>query len=105
MSILVQPHTKVLVQGITGEFGARHARLSPGVAEAMASRCVARSASAARSPAARWRCSMPKSSRASRSPIGVSVPITSPAPALEKAAPRLSARVAVEELLRRLLTP
>ena len=28
MSILVQPHTKVLVQGITGEFGARHARLS-----------------------------------------------------------------------------
>src|SRR5262245_57534926 len=28
MSILVQPNTKVLVQGITGEFGARHARLS-----------------------------------------------------------------------------
>ncbi len=28
MSILVQPDTKVLVQGITGEFGARHARLS-----------------------------------------------------------------------------
>ncbi len=28
MSILIQPHTKVLVQGITGEFGARHARLS-----------------------------------------------------------------------------
>jgi succinyl-CoA synthetase alpha subunit len=28
MSILVQPDTKVLVQGITGEFGARHAKLS-----------------------------------------------------------------------------
>ena len=28
MSILVQPDTKVLVQGITGSFGARHARLS-----------------------------------------------------------------------------
>lgn len=28
MSILVQPNTKVLVQGITGSFGARHARLS-----------------------------------------------------------------------------
>jgi succinyl-CoA synthetase alpha subunit len=28
MSILVQPDTKVLVQGITGNFGARHARLS-----------------------------------------------------------------------------
>jgi succinyl-CoA synthetase alpha subunit len=28
MSILIQRHTKVLVQGITGEFGARHARLS-----------------------------------------------------------------------------
>jgi succinyl-CoA synthetase alpha subunit len=28
MSILVKPDTKVLVQGITGEFGARHARLS-----------------------------------------------------------------------------
>jgi len=28
MAILVQPNTKVLVQGITGEFGARHARLS-----------------------------------------------------------------------------
>jgi succinyl-CoA synthetase alpha subunit len=28
MSILVQPGTKVLVQGITGSFGARHARLS-----------------------------------------------------------------------------
>ena len=28
MSILVTPQTKVLVQGITGEFGARHARLS-----------------------------------------------------------------------------
>jgi succinyl-CoA synthetase alpha subunit len=28
MSILVQPHTKVLVQGITGSFGARHAQLS-----------------------------------------------------------------------------
>ena len=28
MSILVTPKTKVLVQGITGEFGARHARLS-----------------------------------------------------------------------------
>jgi succinyl-CoA synthetase alpha subunit len=28
MSILVQPGTKVLVQGITGSFGARHAKLS-----------------------------------------------------------------------------
>ncbi len=28
MSILVTPHTKVLVQGITGSFGARHAQLS-----------------------------------------------------------------------------
>jgi len=28
MSILVTPRTKVLVQGITGEFGARHTRLS-----------------------------------------------------------------------------
>jgi succinyl-CoA synthetase alpha subunit len=28
MSILVKPDTKVLVQGITGEFGARHAKLS-----------------------------------------------------------------------------
>jgi succinyl-CoA synthetase alpha subunit len=28
MAILVQPDTKVLVQGITGEFGARHAKLS-----------------------------------------------------------------------------
>ncbi len=28
MSILVTPQTKVLVQGITGEFGARHTRLS-----------------------------------------------------------------------------
>jgi succinyl-CoA synthetase alpha subunit len=28
MSILVQPDTKILVQGITGSFGARHARLS-----------------------------------------------------------------------------
>jgi succinyl-CoA synthetase alpha subunit len=28
MSILVEPHTKILVQGITGSFGARHARLS-----------------------------------------------------------------------------
>jgi succinyl-CoA synthetase alpha subunit len=28
MSILVQPHTKVLIQGITGSFGARHAQLS-----------------------------------------------------------------------------
>lgn len=28
MSILVQPDTKVLIQGITGSFGARHARLS-----------------------------------------------------------------------------
>ncbi|MEY2409659.1 MAG: succinyl-CoA synthetase alpha subunit [Verrucomicrobiota bacterium] len=28
MSILVQPQTKILVQGITGEFGARHAKLS-----------------------------------------------------------------------------
>jgi succinyl-CoA synthetase alpha subunit len=28
MAILVQPDTRILVQGITGEFGARHARLS-----------------------------------------------------------------------------
>ncbi len=28
MSILVKPDTKVLIQGITGEFGARHAKLS-----------------------------------------------------------------------------
>jgi succinyl-CoA synthetase alpha subunit len=28
MSILVEPNTKVLVQGITGSFGARHAQLS-----------------------------------------------------------------------------
>src|SRR5882757_5212913 len=28
MSILVTPNTKVLVQGITGSFGARHAQLS-----------------------------------------------------------------------------
>src|SRR6201999_4005610 len=28
MSILVQPDTKILVQGITGSFGARHAQLS-----------------------------------------------------------------------------
>src|SRR5208283_1139097 len=28
MSILVTPHTKVLVQGITGSFGAKHAQLS-----------------------------------------------------------------------------
>src|SRR5689334_14817775 len=28
MSILVRPDTKVLVQGITGSFGARHAQLS-----------------------------------------------------------------------------
>jgi len=28
MAILVQPQTKVLIQGITGSFGARHARLS-----------------------------------------------------------------------------
>ena len=28
MAILVKPDTKVLVQGITGEFGARHAKLS-----------------------------------------------------------------------------
>ncbi|HXG49302.1 MAG TPA: succinate--CoA ligase subunit alpha [Methylomirabilota bacterium] len=28
MAILVQPDTKVLIQGITGEFGARHAKLS-----------------------------------------------------------------------------
>ncbi|NBV38808.1 MAG: succinate--CoA ligase subunit alpha, partial [Verrucomicrobia bacterium] len=28
MSILVQENTRVLVQGITGDFGARHARLS-----------------------------------------------------------------------------
>lgn len=28
MAILVTPHTKVLVQGITGSFGARHAQLS-----------------------------------------------------------------------------
>ncbi len=28
MSILVKPHTKVLIQGITGSFGAKHAQLS-----------------------------------------------------------------------------
>ena len=28
MSILVKPNTKVLVQGITGSFGAKHAQLS-----------------------------------------------------------------------------
>ena len=28
MSILVKPETKVLVQGITGSFGSRHAQLS-----------------------------------------------------------------------------
>ena len=28
MSILVTPNTKVLVQGITGSFGAKHAQLS-----------------------------------------------------------------------------
>src|SRR5476649_966603 len=28
MSILVKPNTKLLVQGITGSFGARHAQLS-----------------------------------------------------------------------------
>jgi len=28
MSILVQPNTRILVQGITGSFGAKHARLS-----------------------------------------------------------------------------
>jgi succinyl-CoA synthetase alpha subunit len=28
MSILVKPNTKVLIQGITGSFGARHAQLS-----------------------------------------------------------------------------
>src|ERR1044072_7631899 len=28
MAILVKPDTKVLIQGITGEFGARHAKLS-----------------------------------------------------------------------------
>jgi succinyl-CoA synthetase alpha subunit len=28
MSILVKPHTKILVQGITGSFGAKHAQLS-----------------------------------------------------------------------------
>jgi succinyl-CoA synthetase alpha subunit len=28
MSILITPETKILIQGITGEFGARHARLS-----------------------------------------------------------------------------
>src|SRR5580693_8192082 len=28
MSILITPETKILVQGITGDFGARHARLS-----------------------------------------------------------------------------
>src|SRR3954470_22573152 len=28
MSILVKPETKVLIQGITGAFGARHAQLS-----------------------------------------------------------------------------
>ena len=28
MAILVKPNTKVLVQGITGSFGAKHAQLS-----------------------------------------------------------------------------
>src|SRR5436189_5308112 len=28
MAILVKPNTKVLIQGITGSFGARHAQLS-----------------------------------------------------------------------------
>ncbi|HYV31902.1 MAG TPA: succinate--CoA ligase subunit alpha, partial [Candidatus Binatia bacterium] len=28
MSILVRPDTRILIQGITGSFGARHARLS-----------------------------------------------------------------------------
>ena len=28
MSILVTPETKILIQGITGAFGARHAQLS-----------------------------------------------------------------------------
>ena len=28
MSILVTPETKILIQGITGDFGGRHARLS-----------------------------------------------------------------------------
>ena len=28
MSILITPDTKILIQGITGEFGARHTRLS-----------------------------------------------------------------------------
>ncbi len=28
MSILVKPDTKVLIQGITGSFGAKHAQLS-----------------------------------------------------------------------------
>ncbi|MFM7102489.1 MAG: succinate--CoA ligase subunit alpha, partial [Verrucomicrobiota bacterium] len=28
MSILIQPDTKILVQGITGDFGGRHAKLS-----------------------------------------------------------------------------
>jgi len=28
MSILVKPDTKVLIQGITGSFGARHTKLS-----------------------------------------------------------------------------
>ena len=28
MSILVTPDTKILIQGITGSFGARHAKLS-----------------------------------------------------------------------------
>src|SRR5436190_19257252 len=28
MSILVKPNTKILIQGITGEFGARHTKLS-----------------------------------------------------------------------------
>src|SRR6188508_445418 len=28
MSILVDPNTRILVQGITGDFGSRHARLS-----------------------------------------------------------------------------
>src|SRR5580658_6486301 len=29
MSILITPQTKILVQGITGSFGARHTQLSP----------------------------------------------------------------------------
>src|SRR5688500_11781482 len=28
MAILITPETKILIQGITGEFGARHTRLS-----------------------------------------------------------------------------